>query len=540
MRTKCLLLIISFTLSSFYNYAQNIEWGFKIGGTYEDNALDITNDSLGNIYLIGGISNTVNANPNGSPHYVEASGTNSMDVFVAKYNSDFALLWAFSIGSNSWESGAKIMVDDSLNVYIIGEGFGNIDFDPTDEDYFLDCSPTNAFIAKYSEEGTFKSVNKIPSISIYRSKIFIDNQNYIFTYSDDTLSKFDINLQLIWKSRIEGNPELFNKSEFHTIRNFRTHYYNFDWDQDELLFEKYDNINGTLVYSKQYAHCDFYVFGGIVKKTKRDKLIISGYFWGNLSFYGNNQTIQVSNHDITWDGNMEVPQPREFIAMFDTTGNLLWAKAYDDKSPMPRLIETDSQGNIYTRGFLNFFANFDPDSNIILTNNGYNDYIAKYDSTFSYQGTSLFLGGSYNDRTQGFTIYNDTALICGHFFNTIDLDLTSASYTLSANPPEDIFVAKYSDFTIEENPINISESKNELQSINIFPNPSIGIFDLEIIPFTKNATIRIYDMKANLIHTQLADDGRIKIDLSKYPSSLYFIQLISGNSSIQKTIIKTD
>jgi len=533
------LSILSFLTSSL-SFSQNIDWGFKIGGSYEDRALDIVKDSLGNIYITGGISNSVNFNPNSNPFWINAVGQNSSDVYIAKYNKDFVLLWGFSIGSNSWETGAKLIVDDSLNVYLIGEGFGNIDFDPTTGNYFHDCSPSNAFIAKYDKNGVFKAVHSIPSISMYppNANIYQDNQNNIFTYSNDTLSKFNINLQLIWKKRISGQPELFDKKDFYAIQNFKTPFYSSNYGQLNIALEKYDNINGNIIFTKQYALSTGFVNGGIIKKSKNSKLIISGKFWGNLSLYGNNDTISLSNSDMGNGPWGQYPIDREFIAMYDTLHNIYWAKAFDNLSPEPYIIETDINGNIYTLGFLNFNANFDPNNNVQLTNNGYGNYVAKYDSNFTYCAASQFLGGSYNDFIGGFKLQNDTAVMCGHFFNTIDLDLTSSSFLLSESPPENIFVAKYSNFNIVTNPASVSENITNSLNVNIFPNPSNGVFGLNINSITKNIKIMIYDLRGRIILSKIINENFIKIDLSNYPSSIYILNIETENSIISKKIIK--
>lgn len=540
MRNVFNFLPITFLLISSLSFSQTIDWGFKIGGSYEDRALDIVKDSLGNIYITGGISNSVNFNPHSTPYFINAIGQNSSDVYIAKYNKDFDLLWAFTIGSSSWETGAKLLVDDSLNVYLIGNGFGNIDFDPSFGTNFFNCSPTNAFIAKYDKDGAFKAVNSISSIAMYppNSNIFLDNQNYIFTYSNDTLSKFNSNLQLIWKISIDGQPELFNKTEFYSIKNFKTPFYSTNTSQNNLLLEKYNNITGNLIYNKQCALANGFISGGFIKKTKNNKLIVSGKFWGDISFYGNNDTVSLSNSDIGYSPWGQYPIQREFIAMFDTSDNILWAKAYDDKSPEPYIIETDNQGNIYTLGFLSSDANFDPDHSVILSNGSYGNYIAKYDSCFTYCAASQFLGGSYNDFIGGFKLYNDTAVICGHFFNSIDLDLTSSNFSLNSNPPEDIFVARYSNFNIVTNPASVSENIVNSPKLSVFPNPSDGIFGLQINTFSENTFITVSDIKGNILISKKTNENFIKIDLSNYPSSIYILNVKTENSIVSKRIIK--
>jgi len=540
MRNLFHILPITFFLFSSLSFSQTIEWGIKIGGSYEDVAFDIVKDSSGNTYVTGGFSNSVNFNPNGSPYLINAIGVNSSDAYIAKYNKYFDLLWAFSLGTSSWEKGAKLLVDDSLNVYLIGEGFGNIDFDPSIGTNFFDCSPTNAFIAKYNKDGVFKAVNRISSISMYppNSNVFFDNQNNIFTYSNDTLSKFNFNLQLIWKKSIGGNPELFNKSEFYSIKNFKTPFYSINTDQNNLFLEKYDNITGNLTYSKQCALANGFISGGFIKKTKNDKLIVSGKFWGTVSFYGNNDTVSVSNSDMGYNPWGQYPLEREFIALYDTLENILWVKAYDGTSPEPYIIETDNDGYIYTLGFINFDANFDPDHSVIINNGGYGNYIAKYDSNFTYCAVSQFLGGSYNDFIGGFKLYNDTAVMCGHFFNTIDLDLSASNFSLFSSPPEDIFVARYSNFDIVTNPALVPENTKSFPVIRVYPNPSNGFFELEINSLSENTIIEVYDIKGNVLLSKKTIESIERIDLSNYPSSIYILSMKTETSIVTKRIIK--
>lgn len=536
--TKFLMVLFILPVTGF---SQTLEWAYKIGGSYQDQALDIVKDSLGNIYLTGGICNSVDFNPHGLPYIVNATGTDKSDVFVAKYNKDFELLWAFAIGSDSWEVGAVLMVDDSLNVFVIGEGYGAIDFDPTSGTHIFDCSSTNSFIAKYSKDGVFVAVNMIPEIPMYppNVNIYSDVEKNIFVYSNDTLSKFDPALQLIWKNRIAGNPELFKAKEFFSVRNFTTPFYSsYSGPDDSLILNKYHHSNGNLICSKLYAFSSGFINGGYIKKTKSDKLLISGSFWGDMSFFGNNDTITVHNADMGTSPYGTYPLQREFIAMYDTMDNVIWAKAYDDSSPEPYIMETADSGNIYTLGFLNFDANFDPDGSQILTNGGYGNYIAKYDSNFVYQAAAEFLGGSYNDFIGEFKLYDDTAVMCGHFFNTIDLDLTASNFSLSAAPPEDIFVAKYSEFDIETNPVLVPDLQVNEAGASVFPNPSEGKFYVHLSAVKATAEIIVTDLNGAVIHNETPDKADVCIDLSEYPASVYFLRIVSGNAITTKKIVK--
>lgn len=529
------ILVFTFIIPISCN-SQSIDWGYSIGGTSEDVCYDVFKDMSGDIYITGGFCNTANFNPGGSPFIVSANGTDSRDVFVAKYNKDFVMKWMFPLGGSAWEQGAKLLIDDSLNIYVIGTGVGIIDFDPTPGTYLFDCAPYNAFIAKYDSSGKIKTVNKINA----SSAIYQDNQKNIFTFSNDTLCKFDVNLNLLWKKFISGKPELINNNEFYVVKNFKSPIYDLNDYIFDLIIEEYSCLDGLIISSKISGHINGgAIIGGFIKKTKNDKLIVSGKFLGTYSLYGKSDTISLVNTDMESGPNGEQHGVfREFVAMCDTLGNVLWAKAYDAKSPEPYLIETDDNGNIYTLGFLNFDANFDPDHNFILTNNGYGNYIAKYDSNFNYCAASLFLGGSYNDFIGNFKLYQDTALICGNFCNTINLALDGSSYTLSANAPEDIFVAKYSNFNIVTHPAGVNDVLNVNIIFQVFPNPASDFLYIESNLEQANAKVILSNLQGQVCLREPITSSHQKIDVSRLARGMYLATIMGEKINKTFKIVK--
>ncbi|MFA5816474.1 MAG: T9SS type A sorting domain-containing protein [Bacteroidales bacterium] len=531
MKKILLSVIILGILVSFTGYSQTLDWAFKIGGSQNDVAEDILKDSLGNIYMTGGISGTVNMNPVGTPVIVNAGNTNYSNLFLAKYNKDFRLIWVVTIDQES--TGAKLLVDDSLNVYVLGSGSGSYDFDPTTGTRYFDCSPSNSFIAKYDRNGNFLAVNAIPALGYYppNSKIFIDKQNHLFTYSNDTLIKFNKGLQPLWENRIEGNPVFFNQQDFVLIKNFK-HWFNPDGNSvANMIYESRDNISGTSTHTQLYGDCDFYIGMGFLTKTKSDKLIIKARYWGKLTLYGNNDTISFTNKDMIWSPYGGYHIGRDFIALYDTTHNLIWAKDFPGGSPNPYLIETDEKGNIYTLGFLNFSANFNPDGQNLLTNSGYSNYIAKYDSSLNYLAAAQFLGGSYMEQFGAFKLANTTALICGCFYNTIDLDLTPSRYSLSSQGVWDIFVAQYSDFDIVSDVTSIVEFPDN--PIRIYPNPTKGI--LNFSGLSKPVDVKIYSTQGILLRT--VNNFEISMDISDLSPGVYLILVSEAGLPPFRTLV---
>ncbi len=540
MKKALLLIILLGTLAFFAGYSQTLDWAFKIGSTRNDVAYDMVKDSLGNIYLTGGIHGTVNMNPNGATVPVTVSTDNYSNLFLARYDKDFHLIWIVALQEES--TGAKLLVDDLLNVYILGSGSGIIDLDPTAGTSYYDCSVSNSFIAKYDGNGNFLTVKGIPALGQYptNSKIFMDKDDNLFTYSNDTLNKFNKALQLLWTKRIEGNPVFFNQQDFVLIKNFK-HWFNGEENSPtSLIYQSVDHVSGTLTDTKLYGDCNSYIGLGFLTRTKSDKLIIKARFWGKLNLYGNNDTISYTNSERVWSPYGGYPILRDFIACYDTLHNLLWAKDFVGVSPNPYLIETDEKGNIYTLGFLNFSANFNPDGSNRLTNNGYSNYIAKYDSSMNYIAAAQFLGGSYMEHIGAFLIHNDTALISGHFYNTIDMDLTRERFALTSSPTGywDIFIGQYYDFNIVTVGTSIDESQTDSPAVTVFPNPSGGKFSIHANWDFQGSLIKVFDLAGNLVLNETVTTDPAIIDLTDFPPAVYLISLTKGQIAFRQKIIK--
>lgn len=533
-----------------------MNWTYSLGDLKKDKAYDIVKDLNGDIYVTGTITDSVNLNPTGTAHYINSINPNSESSFLAKYDKNFTLIWAFTIGSGGF--GTTLLLDDSANVYVAGRGYGSIDFDPSSGSHLFDCSPSNAFIAKYDKNGNFKAVNSIPSVDDFserswnsETKIFIDSQRNLFTYSEDTLTKLDPSLQLVWKNKISGQPEFFNDSYFYAIREFKTPFYlepSPGGIGPSLVLDKYDKVSGNRLSSQEIAHVTTQIpqtwtsiCGGFIKKTKSGKLIVSGNFWGDMNCYGSKDSIEISNAYLGHGpGGQRFPVTREFIAQFDDAGNVEWAKAFGQDSPRPYMIETDDNGFIYTIGLNDPFTkiNFSPDTSAVFSEVG--GYISKYDSNFSFIAASTFRA-SYEDFISGFKMYEDTAVICGTFDNTLNFQISGSHFSLSAAGSSDFFVSKYPSFNLTSYGVNIPETDPiSTNTVQVYPNPTTGIFNLKLDSKVENTRIRVYDSYGQAILTANIDSEIVEIDISECPNSLYTLIVTNKKSSTTIKVLKMD
>lgn len=529
--------LIFIFLLPFIGSSQIMDWAFNIGGSKSDKSFDIVKDNQGSMYITGSISDSVNFNPMGIPYFKEAIDKNSSSIYIAKYDKNYRLTWSVVVGNSYSAFGSKILLDDSMNVYIIGRATGIVDFDPSSSVYSLNCT-TDGFVAKYDNNGNFQAANTIPMVSDFSekflnpdSKIFIDTQRHIYTYSNDTLSKFTQNLQVLWKKTISGQPEFFNDSLFYSVRHFKTPFYTepyFIGSETNIILDIYDKNSGNPYDTIHLANTIGYLCGGLIKKTKSNKLLISGNFWGDMSCYGANDTIIISNQYLAYGpGSIRYPETREFIAQFDDNGNVEWAKGDNLKEPRPHLIETDEDGFIYCVGFRDNF---------------YEDraFFSKYDSNFTHVSTSTYYASPKN-FIGGFKLYGDTAVISGHFGNTLNLRLSGSQFSLASAGQTDFFIARYSNFEIPSYYISTPNTPQlASKEVTPYPNPTKGVFNLKFDTEFAFGKLSIYDLNGNHILSKNIHDKEIEIDISKFPNATYTIILEFENSSTSIKILKVD
>ncbi|MFN4286836.1 MAG: T9SS type A sorting domain-containing protein [Lacibacter sp.] len=133
-----------------------------MGGTNNDQATGVALDAAGNIYLSAAFGNTVDFDPGTGTVNLVSAGL--FDIAVAKYNTAGDYVYAFRIGSSSFDQANAIGVDASGNVYVAGYFDGFVDFDPGAGTAILTSSSSlDIFLAKYDASGNYVFAHKIGS-----------------------------------------------------------------------------------------------------------------------------------------------------------------------------------------------------------------------------------------------------------------------------------------------------------------------------------------------------------------------------------------
>lgn len=123
-------------------------WANSLGTIYSDIGQSVDIDASNEIYVTGGLFNTIGYNPN------DIIPIANYDIFIHKYSSEGDLLWEKIIGGSDSDEGRVIHVDDFFNIYVGGHFHETVDFNPdeTNVDVFISNGYADHFITKYSQE----------------------------------------------------------------------------------------------------------------------------------------------------------------------------------------------------------------------------------------------------------------------------------------------------------------------------------------------------------------------------------------------------
>ncbi len=414
IRTKKTLLktTLAFLLSIGVNIAnaQNYEWAKSFGGSSGDQGYSIHVDSSGNIYTTGRFEGTVDFDPGAGTANRTSAG--SRDVFVQKLDASGNFLWAKSFGGSSSDEGWSI-VDDSGNVYTTGYFEGTVDFNPGSGTANLTSAGfTDVFVQKLDASGNFLWAKSFGGSSISGDagySITVDASGNVYTTGDfEGTVDFDPGAGTVNLSSA-GLADVFVQK--------------LDASGNFLWAKSFGGSSNDLGYSITVD------FSGNVYTT--------GIFGGTVDFDPGAGTAILSSAGI-----QDV-----FVQKLNSSGNYLWAKSFGGSSADYGFsITVDASGNVYTTGWFEGTADFDPGVGTAnLTSAGGEDvFVLKLNSSGNYLWVKS-LGGSSSD--QGLSIAVDASgniYTTGSFAGLVDFDPGAGTANLSTSGifDPDVFIQK--------------------------------------------------------------------------------------------------
>ena len=165
-------------------------------------------------------------------------------------------------------------------------------------------------------------------------------------------------------------------------------------------------------------------------------LLVTGYFNSTVDF-----DPSFSDAIFTAAGFADV-----FLAKYDTTGSLLWAKSMGGTgNEYPNSIALDGDGNIFITGTFYGTADFDPSAatlNLVAAGNS-DVFLAKYDSAGNLLWAKAIGGLGYETGYRLTVSSNGVSGITGYFTGTADFDPSGSLASFTSSGYDDVFIATY-------------------------------------------------------------------------------------------------
>ena len=386
-------------------------WVKNAGSSGNDFGYDVAVDNLGNSYITGYYKN------NATFGSIELPKSTTSNFFVAKYNQQGEVVWARKTVGMS--EGAGITVDNSGNVFVIGNFQNNVNWD---SQLLKSAGLQDIFVARYDRAGSLVWVKPFGGPGVdYGRDIALDANGNIYITGD-----------------FQGNAN-FDKMSVQSRSG----------SLDAYIARL--NASGNIIWIKTAGGISQDYGYGIACGVDGN-CAITGCYTSRIRF----NYLQLQSA-----GSSDI-----FVANYDSAGNLNWARTgggrFIDKA---FAIAADPMGNFFVTGFFRDSFSYDK---LKVNSGGSSDiFLAKLNSS----GHPVWIknaGGAGIDVGYGVaTDWIGNCYVTGFFNETAHFGASS----LSSHGKSDIWLAKYNpDGVVEwvktgggaENDVGSSVAVNQL------------------------------------------------------------------------------
>jgi hypothetical protein len=356
-----------------YDANGNYLWAYKMGnaGTL-DQGRNVAVDATGNIYCSGLFTNTVDMDFGaGTANLV--SGPSISDIFVAKYNTDGAYQYAFSISGPSTKSPDALVVDADGQVYVGGWFISAIDVDPSAASVSLSSGSTSAadiFFAKYSASGAYLMAKRLGSSTVSQS---------------ETLNAMSL----------ASNGDIIITGEFRRTMDFDpgAGTVNLNINSGAAMYVARYTNNGDYVFAKMIGSETNTTTGTTLGLDATGNIIAAGTFNGKVDLDPGEGIEEVTP---------TVGGTNVLLVKLDAQGTYLGGGRIGGTGPMQavsRRLHADDQGNVTIAGVFSQLGDFDPTGGILTrsASNGNDIFLANFTTASAPSHYTTAKAGAWND-----------------------------------------------------------------------------------------------------------------------------------------------
>jgi len=424
---------------SKFDSSGNFIWAISIGSLGPEEIFSIASDSIGNIYVTGYFYAGFPVDFDPSPGFFYLNSNGDKDVFILKLDSFGNFCWAKSFGSNGYDVGKSIVIDDAGNVIISGNYSDTVDFDPGPGTFDLVSNDiSDMFVVKFDSFGNF----------IWAKSMLGTGNSYIWQPCLAIGDKNKILITGLFYGTVDFDPD--SSTTFNLTSN----------GEADVFISKIDAA-GSMLWTKSFGGVD-YDYGFSTSVDNMGNVYITGTFNATVDFDPSSSVCILSSngYDI-------------FITKFDSYGSFIWAKSIGgNSSDFGHSLTTDKYGNVFTTGSFEGTVDFNPGIGVYdITSFGNNDiFISKLDSLGNFIWANS-MGGGNSDYGVSITVdANQNIYTIGDFHAAGDFDPGPAVYNLNTVGYYNVFVSKLSQtFYISENISNVSCFGGSDAAIDISP-----------------------------------------------------------------------
>ena len=400
---------------------------------------------------------------------------------------------AFNLGGAGDDKGYSIALDGFANVYVTGNFYGTVDFDPgAGTANLTGIGNQDIFVAKYTSSGAYQWAFRLGSGSDdYGYGIALDSSANVYVTGyfagtadfdpgagianlsstgsrDIFVAKYTSAGNYQWAFNI-GASTLMSSGYSITVDDsanvYVTGFFQSTADFDPGAGTAYLSAASRDIFVAKYTSSGAYQWAFKVGTGSDDygyeivldssaNVYVTGYFQGTTDFdtgAGIANLAQVGGTDI-------------FVAKYTSSGIYQWAFAVGSGTTDAGFsIALDGSANVYITGDFSGTADFDPGVGVANLNStgSYDIFIAKYNSSGAYQW-AFKVGSTLSDAGNSIALDGSSNVyVIGGFSGTADFDPGAGVTNLTPSGLADLFVAKYTSAGVYQWAFNVGGTGND-------------------------------------------------------------------------------
>lgn len=392
-------------------------WTWTGGGTGADYGYAVAVDSVGSVYVVGAYTGSVDFDPaNPQTDSVRAAVGSSPNAFVVKLDASGVFQWVRTVVGTS--NGRGVGVDSNDNVYISGDFYQTVNFDPQGSgDVHNAGNSYDVFVTRLGSNGSYGWTRTVHGSGSNRSYggLSIDSSDNVYIVGA-VAGTVDFDPQGVGDIRVTQGQDAF-VGQWHA--------------------------NGSYGWARLIGGSGTDV-GLAVAANALGDVYVTGSFQGTVDFdpgAGVDQRISAGSGDV-------------FVARFDENGAYVWVRTFGGSgNDSVAGIAADNAGAVYVTGRYTGTVDFDPGVGIDQhTSMGAatDIFITQIESDGSY-GWTAAVGAGLDDAGQGLALdsYNNL-YVTGFYgytstnaYSPIDFDPGEGVDLRGSSAKGDVFLSRY-------------------------------------------------------------------------------------------------